>query len=148
MTRYKKDTAGNYIINGHKYKNLEGKRAQVIHGTAYKTSGGLTKKDLIQNKNGRIVSKKKHFSAKKDKRLIKAGYGTKKGHFGAVRLPGFKSSKSSSSRTKSRRHKRKMRGGSNEQGQLVGYNHNMVPSTAFSSVPSNVTNFSNLTTHY
>jgi hypothetical protein len=143
MTRYKKDINGNYIISGHKYKHLEGQRAQVIHGTAYKTSGGLTKKDLIQNKNGRIVSKKKHFSAKKDKRLIKAGYGTKKGHFGAIRLPGFKS-KSKSKSSRSRRHKRKMRGGGTA---VVGYNHDMVPSQAFSSVPSNVTNFSNLTTY-
>jgi hypothetical protein len=36
-----------------------GSRAQVMHGTAEQTSGGLTKTDLKYNKSGRIVSKKK-----------------------------------------------------------------------------------------
>ena len=62
-----------------------GSRAQVLHGTAKKTSGGLTKKDLIMNKHGRIVSKAKSVSAKKEKRLEKAGYFTKKGKFGFVK---------------------------------------------------------------
>jgi hypothetical protein len=58
------------MIHGHKYEILEGSRAQVMHGTAYKTSGGLKKSDLLQNKNGRIVSKKKHATAKKERRLV------------------------------------------------------------------------------
>lgn len=87
-------------INGKKYEMLIGSRAQVWHGTVYKTSGGLKKSDLMMNKAGRIVSKTKHHTAKKDKRLIKAGYGTKKGHFGFVRL-------GSSSKSKSK----KMKGG-------------------------------------
>lgn len=37
-----------------------GSKAQVYHGTAERTSGGLHKDDLMKNKNGRIVSKKKH----------------------------------------------------------------------------------------
>ncbi len=37
-----------------------GSKAQVWHGNAQKTSGGLTKEDLMKNKAGRIVSKKKH----------------------------------------------------------------------------------------
>jgi hypothetical protein len=86
MTRYTKNAHGHYLIHGHKYEILEGSRAQVMHGTAYKTSGGLKKSDLLQNKNGRIVSKKKHSTAKKERRLVKAGYGTKKGHFGAVKI--------------------------------------------------------------
>lgn len=49
---------GLYHIDGQTYKTLVGSRAAVYHGTAYKTSGGLTKKDLEQNKHGRIVSKK------------------------------------------------------------------------------------------
>ena len=36
-----------------------GSRAQVMHGTADKTVGGLRKEDLMYNKAGRIVSKKK-----------------------------------------------------------------------------------------
>jgi len=97
MTRYTKDAYGNYIIRGKKYEILCGSRAQVVHGTAYKTSGGLIKDKLLQNKNGRIVSRKKHNTAKKEKRLVKAGYGTKKGHFGAVKL----------SKSRSRRHNKR-----------------------------------------
>ncbi len=37
-----------------------GSRAKVMHGGAEKTSGGLTKHDLMYNKAGRIVSKKKN----------------------------------------------------------------------------------------
>jgi hypothetical protein len=37
-----------------------GTRAQVWHGTADHTKGGLKKKDLVQNKAGKIVSKAKH----------------------------------------------------------------------------------------
>jgi hypothetical protein len=130
MTKFKKDANGNYVVNGHKYEKLIGSRAQVMHGTAYKTSGDLIKNDLIQNKNGRIVSKKKHNLEKKVKRLIKAGYGTRKGHFGAIRLSGNRSS--SHKRSSSR--KRSMRGGN----QVVSYNDSGVPSSAFSSFPSNV----------
>lgn len=39
-----------------------GSRAQVFHGTAKHTSGGLTKSDLMK-KNGRIVSKKQSAAA-------------------------------------------------------------------------------------
>ena len=56
-----------------------------MHGTADHTSGGLTKKDLKYNKHGRIVSRKKSQKAKKEKRLEKAGYKTRKGKFGAVK---------------------------------------------------------------
>ena len=81
-----KDSDGFYHIKGSKYELLCGSRAQVLHGTAYKTTGGLTKSDLIQNKNGRIVSRKKHNHEKKIKRLAKHGYTAKKGKFGAVRM--------------------------------------------------------------
>ena len=56
-----------------------GSRAQVMRGTKDKTSGGLTKGDLKYNSQGRIVSKKKSISAKKDNRLVNAGYVTEKG---------------------------------------------------------------------
>ena len=59
-----------------------GSRAQVIHGNAKKTSGGLTKKQLKYNKQGKIVSRKASALAKKNNRLVKAGYVTKKGEFG------------------------------------------------------------------
>ena len=62
-----------------------GTRAQVMHGTAHHTSGGLTKTDLKYNKWGRIVSKAKSAKAKKENRLEKMGFKTKKGSFGVVK---------------------------------------------------------------
>jgi len=71
-----------------------GSRAEVFHGTAKKTSGGLEKKDLLKNKHGEIVSRKKHLTAKKEKRLEKFGYFTKKGKFGFVKKDKSRKSKS------------------------------------------------------
>lgn len=84
VKRHHKASDGKYHIGGKKYELLIGSRAQVWHRTAYKTEGGLRKENLFMNKNGRIVSLRKHKSAKREKRLVKAGYGTRKGHFGAV----------------------------------------------------------------
>lgn len=80
-----KESDGFYHIKGAKFPILEGSRAQVWHKTAYKTPGGLTRNHLLMNKHGRVVSKKKHTVAKREKRLEKAGYFTKKGEFGAVK---------------------------------------------------------------
>jgi hypothetical protein len=62
-----------------------GSRAQVMHGTAHHTTGGLTRKDLKMNKWGRIVSKAKSAKAKKENRLVKLGFKTRKGKFGVVK---------------------------------------------------------------
>jgi hypothetical protein len=78
-----------------------GSRAEVWHGNAKKTTGGLSKNDLIKNKHGEIVSKKKHITAKREKRLEKAGYFTQKGKFGYVKKDG--KSKRKSRKSKSRR---------------------------------------------
>lgn len=72
------------VQDGGKMKRV-GSRAQVMHGTAQKTSGGLTKKDLKMNKWGRIVSKAKSAKAKKENRLAKMGFKTQKGKFGVVK---------------------------------------------------------------
>ena len=59
-----------------------GSKAQVFHGTAKHTKGGLKKNDLMKTKRGKIVSKKQHAAGKKSlKFLIKAGYKAKKGTF-------------------------------------------------------------------
>ena len=59
-----------------------GSKAEVFHGTARHTSGGLTKKDLVKTKRGRIVSRRKQAAGKKAiQRLRKAGYVAKKGKF-------------------------------------------------------------------
>ena len=47
------------------FKKTIGSRAEVFHGTAKKTSGGLMKKDLKKNKAGKIVSRKMSDRAKK-----------------------------------------------------------------------------------
>jgi hypothetical protein len=98
MKKHMKSADGLYHINGKTYEILRGSRAQVWHGTAYSTEGGLKKDQLVFNKHGRVVSKKKHNTAKKEKRLQKHGYFTKKGTFGFV-----KKGKSNASKTKKRR---------------------------------------------
>ena len=85
MKRPSRQSDGLYHVNGKTYKMLMGSRQQVFNGTCYKTSGDLMKNDLMMNKWGRIVSKKKHATAKKEKRLQKHGFFAKKGKFGFVR---------------------------------------------------------------
>jgi hypothetical protein len=57
------------IMTGGRMRRV-GSRAQVMHGSAHHTSGGLTKKDLKYNKAGRIVSARKSRTAK-SKGLLK-----------------------------------------------------------------------------
>jgi hypothetical protein len=78
---------GKYNVKGTKYDELFGSRIQVLRKKAYKTAGGLTSVDLMMNKHGRVVSALKHRTAKKEKRLQKAGYFTRKGKFGAIKKP-------------------------------------------------------------
>ena len=110
MTKFSRTSTGKYSVAGKTFDVLIGTRAQVWHGTAYKTTGGLCKPDLMQNKSGRIVSKAKHHSAKRDKRLVKAGFLTKKGHFGFI--------KKDKSMKKGRKGSRKMKGGMNNPGAI------------------------------
>ena len=63
-----------------------GSRAQVMHGTAKQTSGGLLKRDLKYNPAGKIVSRRMSKMAKKYNRLVKAGYITQKGVFGVKKV--------------------------------------------------------------
>jgi hypothetical protein len=86
VKKHMKSNDGLYHIKGDTYELLEGSRAQVWHKNAFKTPGGLTRSQLLKNKHGRIVSRKKHGTAKKEKRLVKAGYTAKKGKFGAVKI--------------------------------------------------------------
>ena len=77
---------GKYHVKKNVFDLLVGSRAQVMHGTAYKTSGGLLKKHLKKNKYGKIVSKAKSMKGPQMlKRLRKAGYFTRKGVFGWVK---------------------------------------------------------------
>lgn len=113
--RVQKAADGKYHISGNTYQMLVGSRAQVWHGTAYKTAGGLTKKDLKKNKHGKIVSRAK--SAKGPqmlKRLHRKGYFTKKGSFGWVKKSPLRKSskyvaKKSKKKSKSKRRTAKRR---------------------------------------
>ena len=59
-----------------------GSKAQVWHGTAKHTPGGLTRKDLMKTKKGRIVSRRKHaIGLRRIKTLRKLGFKAKKGTF-------------------------------------------------------------------
>ena len=64
-----------------------GSRVQVMNGNAKMTTGRLSKKDLMYNKHGRIVSKKKFALAKKTikKNLFAKGFKPKKGKFTAFK---------------------------------------------------------------
>tara|TARA_B110000908_G_scaffold154897_1_gene192636 strand:+ start:3277 stop:3672 length:396 start_codon:yes stop_codon:yes gene_type:complete len=100
VKRVHKSSDGLYHVNGGKFKGLIGSRAQVMHGTVYKTRGGLTKNKLKFNKGGKIVSRAKS-SSNPLKRLTDAGYRTKKGTFGS-----FKNGAVVRTRRKSRRKSR------------------------------------------
>lgn len=103
--RAHKGTDGKYHVAGKKYDKLVGSRAEVWHGTAYKTCYGkkcLTRDKILKNKHGRLVSRKKHITAKKDKRLQEKGYFTRKGKFGWV-----KKDSPALSQTKKRRSRRR-----------------------------------------
>jgi hypothetical protein len=83
MKRPQRGLDGKYLVNGKNYNELFGSRKQVWGGFAYKTAGNLTMDKLVYNKKTRrIVSRVKHTTAKKEKRLQKAGYFAKKGKFG------------------------------------------------------------------
>tara|TARA_B100001093_G_scaffold459144_1_gene472067 strand:+ start:1079 stop:1438 length:360 start_codon:yes stop_codon:yes gene_type:complete len=58
--RWKKQHPGMNAVAQGKNGKLE-----VFHNKAFKTRGGLTKKDLMKNKHGRIVSRKASAAAKK-----------------------------------------------------------------------------------
>ena len=109
MTRTRK-VNGKYHYKGQVCKQLVGSRASVYHTTACKTSGGLMKKDLLMNKNGRIVSRRKHNTAKKEKRLEKHGFFAKKGEFGVVKGNPKRSSSKKLHKKRSTRRRRHTRG--------------------------------------
>ena len=68
-----------------KFKTV-GSRAEVFHGNAKRTSGRLTKDDLMKNAAGRIVSRKKHEAGKNALKFLHAkGYIAVKGKFGSKR---------------------------------------------------------------
>jgi len=69
LKRIVKEKDGLYRINGKTYKKLNGTREEVWNETAYRTEGLLVKNDLIINKDGKIVSKRKHICSKERNNL-------------------------------------------------------------------------------
>ena len=93
-------------------KRVNGSRAQVMSGSALKTPGGLKKKDLKYNKQGRIVSRKRSMRAKRENRLEKSGYVTEKGKFGSKFVGEKEQPKKRSSKKKSKKRRSKRGSGS------------------------------------
>ncbi len=56
---------GKIFKNEEKEIKRIGSKAEVFHGSAFQTSGGLKKVNLIQLEDGRIVSKLKHAAGKR-----------------------------------------------------------------------------------
>jgi len=73
VKRHSKGSDGKYHIDGKKFDQLVGSRAQVFHGSAYKTSSSAAKP------KGDALTRK-HL-----KQLHNKGYFTRKGHFGTVK---------------------------------------------------------------
>jgi hypothetical protein len=95
-----------------------GSKAEVFHGTAKHTSGGLKKKDLMKH-HGRIISRKKHAAGKKAiKHLFAMGYKPKKGTFKLMRKS-MAHSKSHSKRHSKRHTKRRTRRGGAMAGSVT-----------------------------
>ena len=92
-----------------------GSKAEVFHGTAKHTSGGLKKSDLMKKK-GRIISRRKSAAGKKAIKHLRAlGYIAKKGTFKLFRksdVDGRKHRKTASKKH-GKRHTRK-RGGASD----------------------------------
>ena len=73
LKKIMKNKHGMYVVEGKQYELLEGTRQQVWDEKAYKTAGGLLKHNLIINKLGNIVSKRKSILENTNKRLFVCG---------------------------------------------------------------------------
>ena len=109
-------------IDGGKPIQRIGSRRQVkVYKTAKMTPGGLTARDLVINKHGRIVSKKKYDNGDKILlNLTKKGWYTTKGKFGSKKLKGkaLKRRKNQEKRTRKNKAKKakRMKGGESSLG--------------------------------
>ena len=114
MKKHMKGAGGKYHIRGKTYKRLIGSRAEVMHGTAYKTAGNLTREKLKYNKHHKIVSRAKSAKgAQMLKRLTDKGFYTRKGKFGYIKKDGKQSSTRKRRRgrgTRRRRRRKRIRG--------------------------------------
>ena len=99
-----------------------GSKAQVFHGTAERTAGGLKQADLMQTAAGRIVSKKAHAAGLKAiQRLRNAGFVAKKGEFKLFKKADAKpkSKKPMSAANHKKAHNRAVKGWSTRKSKMV-----------------------------
>jgi predicted nuclease with TOPRIM domain len=73
LKKITKNKDGMYDVGGKQYEILYGTRQEVWNEKAYKTSGGLLKNNIIINKEGLFVSKRKSILETKTKRLFVCG---------------------------------------------------------------------------
>jgi hypothetical protein len=69
MKKYNRQKDGYYHIHGINYEKLNGSRNEVWQNIAYRTGGGLIKEDLLENRNGKIISKNKHIDSSANNHL-------------------------------------------------------------------------------
>jgi hypothetical protein len=69
VKKYNKQKDGYYYIHEKKYEKLNGSRNEVWQNIAYRTTGGLIKEDLLENRNGKIISKNKHIDSTENNHL-------------------------------------------------------------------------------
>jgi hypothetical protein len=69
VRKYNKHKDGYYYIYEIKYEKLTGTRNEVWQNIAYRTAGGLIKDDLLENHNGKIISKNKHIDSSNNNHL-------------------------------------------------------------------------------
>jgi hypothetical protein len=69
VKKYNKQKDGYYYIHEKKYEKLNGSRNEVWQNIAYRTTGGLIKEDLLENRNGKIISKNKHIDSSNNNHL-------------------------------------------------------------------------------
>jgi hypothetical protein len=69
VKKYNKQKDGYYHIDEKRYEKLNGSRNEVWQNIAYRTTGGLIKEDLLENRNGKIISKNKHIDSSNNNHL-------------------------------------------------------------------------------
>jgi len=69
------DAVGGAYLGGREGRRTVGSKEEVFHGVADHTAGGLSRRDLVKNKRGKIVSKKQQAAGRRAlARLRDAGY--------------------------------------------------------------------------
>ena len=71
-------------------EKVAAEEVEQVWNRVVKRTAGLKREDLFQDKYGNIKSKRASKNAKRNKNLVKAGYTTQEGKFGAVKIEDLK----------------------------------------------------------